>query len=114
MNKHTRVWSLDEASAKFSEMVRRAQTKGPQTVIYRGVPFARVTALNPPPKEDDKRTGADLIAAVQACPYPEFFDEIDRVREEERALVRRAKELLAKDDEEKRSRAQRATRCAHE
>ena len=29
MNKHTRIWSLQEAKAKFSEVVKRAQTEGP-------------------------------------------------------------------------------------
>ena len=37
MNKHTRnVWSLQEAKAKFSEVVERAQTEGPQTVTVHG------------------------------------------------------------------------------
>ena len=110
MNKPTRVWSLQEAKAKFSEVVRRAQSEGSQTVTCRGEPIASITALVAPPREqEDKRTGADLVAALQACPYPEFFDELDRIREEERKFVDRVNELLAKDDEEKRSRAQRAS-----
>ena len=36
MNKHARVWSLQEAKAKFSEVVRRARTEGPQTVTVHG------------------------------------------------------------------------------
>ena len=108
MNKHSRVWSLQEAKAKFSEVVRRAQTEGPQTVTRWGEPFAAITALAASPKEDDKRTGADLVAAFQACPCPEIFDEIDRLRDEERQFAARVSELLAKDDEEKKLSAQRA------
>ena len=36
MYKHSRVWSLQEAKAKFSEVVRRAQSEGPQTVTVHG------------------------------------------------------------------------------
>jgi antitoxin Phd len=30
-------WALQDAKARFSEVVRRANTQGPQTVTYRGV-----------------------------------------------------------------------------
>ena len=63
--------------------------------------------LTRPPKKKHKQTGADLIAVLQACPYPEIFDEIDRIRDEGRKFIDQMNELLAKDDEEKRSRAQR-------
>jgi prevent-host-death family protein len=31
-----RTWKLEDAKAKFSEVVRRARTEGPQRVTYRG------------------------------------------------------------------------------
>ena len=109
MNEYPSVWSLQEAKAKFSELIRRAQTEGPQTLTCRGEPVATITALiAAPKKEEDKRTGADLVAAIQACPHPEFFDELDRIREEDRCFVDHVNELRAKDDEAKQLRAQRA------
>ncbi|MGH6855164.1 MAG: type II toxin-antitoxin system prevent-host-death family antitoxin [Aestuariivirga sp.] len=72
MNKHTRVWSLQEAKAKFSEVVRRAQTEGPQTVTVHGK--VAVTISSPPeaPEAGKKLTGADLVKALQANPGPDF------------------------------------------
>lgn len=55
------------------------------------------------------QTGADLISAMQACPYPEIFDEIERFRQRERAFNDHLNGLLAKDDAERRSKAERAS-----
>jgi prevent-host-death family protein len=81
MNHEPRKWSLQEAKAKFSELVRKAQTEGPQIVTVHGQPSARITGIAPetavPPSIDD------MLRAFQACPYPEFFDQFEsgRVRE---------------------------------
>ncbi|MBU2802791.1 MAG: type II toxin-antitoxin system Phd/YefM family antitoxin [Acidithiobacillus caldus] len=32
------VWALQDAKAKFSQLVRRAQSEGPQTISVRGEP----------------------------------------------------------------------------
>jgi len=60
------------------------------------------------------QTGADLISVMQACPYPEIFDEIERFRQRERAFYDRLYDLLAKDDAEKQSKAERASEASHE
>jgi hypothetical protein len=44
------------------------------------------------------QTGEDLIKAMQACPHPEIFDEIERLRQRERAFYDHLNDLLAKDD----------------
>ena len=72
MNQHPRVWSLQEAKAKFSEVVRRAQTEGPQTVTVHGKEVVRVVPVEKVVTQADTRTGKDIIAALQACPYPDF------------------------------------------
>jgi len=78
MNKHSRVWSLQEAKAKFSEVVRRAQSEGPQTVTVHGknavqiVPAPDVSLQPAAPSVDD------IVAAFQACPVKDFA--IPRVR----------------------------------
>ena len=69
MNKHTRVWSLQEAKAKFSEVVRRAQTEGPQTVTLHGKPVVEIVRSNAEPVAP---TVDELIAALQACPVKDF------------------------------------------
>jgi antitoxin Phd len=33
---HHRVWKLEDAKARFSEVVRRARSEGPQRVTHRG------------------------------------------------------------------------------
>ena len=43
MNKHTRIWSLQDAKAKFSEVVRLAQTEGPQVVTVHGREAVTIT-----------------------------------------------------------------------
>ena len=56
-------WTVAEAKAKFSEMIRRAETDGPQTITRNG----RTTVVVVPAEEWDlktKRTGslADFLA----------------------------------------------------
>ena len=76
MNYHSRVWSLQEAKAKFSEVVKRAQTEGPQTVTVHGK-FA-VLITNQPAQEFMAPPVDDIIAAFQTCPLTDF--EIPRIR----------------------------------
>ncbi|MBW7849558.1 MAG: type II toxin-antitoxin system Phd/YefM family antitoxin [Rhodospirillales bacterium] len=41
----SRKWQLQDAKAKLSEVVTRAQTEGPQIVTYRGVDRAVVLSI---------------------------------------------------------------------
>jgi prevent-host-death family protein len=70
MNKHTRVWSLQEAKAKFSEVVRRAQTEGPQMVTVHGKKAVTVSAVNEAGAAEE--TGAGLIRILENSPLREF------------------------------------------
>ncbi len=93
MNHQSKTWPLQEAKAKFSEVVRRAQTEGPQTVTVHGEPAVVITAAQPAKqliagKFVPTGTGLDLIRAMQACPYPEVFDEIDRLRVKAPVILR--------------------------
>lgn len=67
MNKHTRVWSLQEAKAKFSEVVRRAQTEGPQMVTVHGKEAVTISAAAAAPEHDDE-TGAALVRILENSP----------------------------------------------
>ena len=68
MNHHSRTWPLQEAKAKFSELVRRAQTEGPQTVTVHGQVAVVVTAASAPSVDFKGKTGADFVRALSAGP----------------------------------------------
>ena len=78
MNEHPRVWSLQEAKAKLSKLIRLAQTEGPQDITLHGKHVVTVFPANKDEAARNPRTGKDLIAAMQACPYPDFeIPELD-------------------------------------
>ena len=73
-------WPLQDAKARFSELVKRAREQGPQHVSVRGAPavvvvseeeFARMTAARPS-IVDHILTGApwpdDVVDAINARP----------------------------------------------
>ena len=73
MNQHPRIWSLQEAKAKFSEVVRRAQTEGPQVVTVHGKETVVVSKAGVDfAKLDPGLTGADLWRALSAGPPIDF------------------------------------------
>jgi prevent-host-death family protein len=69
MNKHSRIWSSQEAKAKFSELLRRAQAEGPQEITLHGKHVATVVPAVMSPTVGQKLSGQLLIDAVRACPY---------------------------------------------
>ncbi|HUR43903.1 MAG TPA: type II toxin-antitoxin system prevent-host-death family antitoxin [Aestuariivirga sp.] len=73
MNEHSRVWSLQEAKARLSELVRLAQTDGPQKITLHG---KHAVTVYPAAKEETvgrQITGQALIDAMQACPYKDEY-----------------------------------------
>ena len=75
------AWKLEDAKARFSEVVRRARSEGPQRVTCRGQDAVVVIAtedladlLGPP------RTGADLMAFLEQT----GIGELEIEREEDR------------------------------
>lgn len=66
MNKHNRVWSLQEAKAKFSELVRRARSEGPQTVTVHGRDAVIVTSAEAGIAREE--TGAELVEILNRSP----------------------------------------------
>jgi prevent-host-death family protein len=64
-------WRLQDAKARFSELVRKVHSEGPQHVTVHGRDEVVVIAAEEFRRLKGQRTGADLIAAMQACPYPE-------------------------------------------
>jgi prevent-host-death family protein len=66
------TWKAQDAKARFSEVMRRARELGPQHVTVHGREEAVVISAEDFRKlKGETRTGADLVAAMQACPWPE-------------------------------------------
>lgn len=62
-------WSLQDAKARFSELVRRAKAEGPQHVTVHGKEEVVVVGAEEFRRLKGAQTGAALIAALQASPY---------------------------------------------
>jgi len=67
-------WLLQDAKARFSELVRRVRSEGAQHVTVHGRDAVVVLSAEEFHRLKGDRSGADLIEAVQASPYR---DEID-------------------------------------
>lgn len=65
-------WALQDAKARFSELVRRARGDGPQHVTVHGREEVVVISAEEFRRLKGARTGAALIAALQASPCPEI------------------------------------------
>ena len=75
-----RRWLLQDAKARFSELVRRARSEGPQHVTVRGREEVVVVAAEEYRRLKGERTGAALVAALQQSPYREIDIEPRRER----------------------------------
>ena len=73
-------WRLQDAKARFSELVRRARRDGPQHVTVRGRDEVVVVAAEEFHRLKGDRTGAALVEAMQASPYREIDIEPRRER----------------------------------
>ena len=73
-------WPLQDAKARFSELVRRVRSEGPQHVTVRGRDEVVVVAAEEFRRMKGERTGAALIAALQASPYRDIDIEPQRER----------------------------------
>ena len=65
-------WPLDDAKAKFSALVRAAETKGPQYVTVQGQDAVVMLAADAFLRLVPERTGRALIDAMRACPVSDF------------------------------------------
>jgi prevent-host-death family protein len=65
MDKRSPIWSLQEAKAKFSQVVKLAQSDGPQTITVHGKP---VVIIGPVPPGYAAETGAGLVALLAGSP----------------------------------------------
>jgi prevent-host-death family protein len=62
-------WLLQDAKARFSELVRRVRSEGPQHVTVHGRDEVVVVSAEEFRRLKGDRTGEALVAALQASPY---------------------------------------------
>jgi prevent-host-death family protein len=62
-------WLLQDAKARFSELVRRVRTEGPQHVTVHGRDAVVVIAADEFRRLKGDLTGATLVEVMQASPY---------------------------------------------
>jgi prevent-host-death family protein len=73
-------WLLQDAKARFSELVRRVRTEGPQHVTVHGRDEVVVVAAEEFRRLKGDLTGEVLVAAMQASPYRDIDIEPRRAR----------------------------------
>lgn len=71
-------WRLQDAKARFSELVRRARSDGPQHVTVHGREEVVVISEDEFRRLKGHRTGAALIEALQASPHRDIDIEPGR------------------------------------
>lgn len=73
-------WIFQDAKARLSEVVRRAQTEGPQHVTVHGREAVVVIAEEHFRRLKGNVKGAALVSAMQASPFRDTELEPDRAR----------------------------------
>src|SRR5882724_703186 len=71
-------WLLQDAKARFSELVRKVRSEGPQHVTVHGRDEVVVIAAEEFRRLKGDLTGEALIAAMQASPHDEIEIEPER------------------------------------
>lgn len=72
-------WSLQDAKARFSEVVRKAKNEGPQRVTLHGREEVVIVSVEDYRNLRDERTGADLVELLQQSPLQGVEFEHERV-----------------------------------
>jgi prevent-host-death family protein len=71
-------WVLQDAKARFSELVRRVHSEGPQHVTVHGRDEVVIVAAEEFRRLQGDRMGSALISAIQASPYRDTEIEVAR------------------------------------
>ncbi len=73
-------WLLQDAKARFSELVRRVRSEGPQHVTVHGRDEVVIISAEEFRRLKGERSGGALIAAMQASPFRDIDIEPKRAR----------------------------------
>jgi prevent-host-death family protein len=71
-------WLLQDAKARFSELVRRVRSEGPQHITVHGREEVVIISAEEFRRLKGDQTGETLIAAMQASPHQEIDIEPSR------------------------------------
>jgi prevent-host-death family protein len=71
-------WVLQDAKARFSELVRRVHSEGPQHVTVHGRDEVVVITAEEFRRLQGSRTGRDLIEAIQSSPHRDIDIDVPR------------------------------------
>jgi antitoxin (DNA-binding transcriptional repressor) of toxin-antitoxin stability system len=77
MNHHTRTWSLQDAKARLSEVIRLALTEGPQLVTIHGRPAVTIEQTPSMAEKFKGRSALDVYRSLDKGP-PVDFDVPER------------------------------------
>ena len=81
------TWRLQDAKARFSELVRRAKSEGPQHVTVHGREEVVVVGADEFRRLSGDRSGRALIDAMQASPHRRVKLEVSRLLLPVRGIV---------------------------
>jgi len=73
-------WLLQDAKSRFSELVRRVRSEGPQHVTVHGRDAVVILSAEEFRRLKGEQSGETLIAAMQASPYRDMDIEPRRSR----------------------------------
>lgn len=71
-------WVLQDAKARFSELVRRVRSEGPQHVTVHGRDEVVVIAVEEFRRLRGERSGQALVDAMQSSPHRDIEIEVPR------------------------------------
>jgi prevent-host-death family protein len=77
-------WALQDAKARFSEVVRKAKTEGPQRITVHGREEVVVVSVEEYRRASGERTGQALVELFRDSP----LRDVDFERKPERSPVR--------------------------
>jgi len=80
------AWALQDAKARFSELVRKAKTEGPQHVTVHGREEVVVVSVEDYRRAQDRRTGQELVDIMRDSPLRDVEFERTGTRSEVRGI----------------------------
>jgi len=78
------TWTVAEAKAKFSEMMERARTTGPQTITRNGKPAAVIVSAQEWKQKTDRR--GSLVDFLASSPLSGVNLSVNRKKERPRQI----------------------------
>jgi len=79
-NRKTGRWALQDAKARFSEVVRRAKTEGPQRVTVHGREEVVIVSVEEYRRVKGEPTGQALVTLLHESPLGDITIERTRTR----------------------------------